>query len=391
MKHALTSMGLVMASSWLLCADPLLVFEQDLRFGVDERQPEYEWIDGQVACDFAVHPSGHIFVSDQRNASILEFDGDGSFIRQVAQRGQGPGEYQGIGAFVILEDGRAIGLDTLQGTLKAHHYNKHVQFESSSVIRNTVGFLFKADFSQQLGFIQMIRFGADQNLSFRLDLVDHELQVIKEIRAVPWPIQDPSRLNDPNHWAEYMAGQFKGFWQAADRAAGFLEDGRLVIAHGKDASYEIWSSDAKEKLKTIRSPRKPYPFTSQQREELVEAVTTILFKQTGNAFTQIVTPNVLQRAIDQADLPKTQSPVYDLIAIDATRFCAVTRANFATGRIELEVIDTEKGYLGRVAFPDPGVFSIFGTRLQFRAGFAYAMVWNQDGENQMVRYRYRFP
>ena len=369
--------------------DMKLAFKEELRFGAVEDDMEYQWLDAQLSCNFEVTANGHIFVLDQRAAVIYEFDGEGKLLRTAATKGDGPGEYQQIASLSLRPDGSGLGMDGGGGSLKVHNYGPGMKHLNSNFSTNASGFLFKSRFDRSTGIVQMISEEGGQR-EMRIDLLDKDLVLIANLRTVTWPNFEGNNASKPSYWEDYMAAQFKGFWEIATTAAGFTDDGRLVVADAKTGNYEVWDATHSTKLKSFHVPIVPRNFGEKQKGELVEAISTILFNQMGPSAKSIISDAVLVNAVEKADLPEKETLVIDIFPIEGNLVAAVINPNFATGTMSLAIIDTEKGYLGTVDFPDTGVFSVFGTRLKFANGKVYAMGWSEDGENQMVRYSYDF-
>lgn len=52
---------------------------------------------------------GQLYVFDQRKPAVYVFDESGNFLREIAQKGEGPGEYQTITDILIDEKDERIG------------------------------------------------------------------------------------------------------------------------------------------------------------------------------------------------------------------------------------------------------------------------------------------
>lgn len=360
-------------------------FKEDLRFGAEEDDPEYFWLDEQISCDFQVTANGHIFVVDQRNAQIFEFDPEGTFVREVARKGDGPGEYQAVANLSLNPDGSGIGIDFRNGTLKAHYYGPGMTFQKTEFMK-TMGFMFRGGFNREVGYMQMITFG--ETPAMKINMINKDLEPASVVREVPWPQNLGPRGGEQAAWVDYMAGQFKGFFEIANSGVGFAQDGRVIVGDGNKGEYQVWNEDYTKKLKTIKVPLQPILFGEKQENELVESITTILFKQMGPSAKNLITDRTLEKAIEKANLPNATNHVHGVVGIKDNLFASVVDANFATGEVTLEVIDIDKGSKGRFTLPDKGIFTVFGTRLHFMGDHAYAMVWNEDGDNQIVRYKY---
>jgi hypothetical protein len=83
-------------------------FEEDLNIGLEEGDEHYQLYRPQ---DIKVTDNGDIYVIDWREDHLRIFDKDGKYLRTVAQKGRGPGEFETPASFDFLSDGRIVLLD----------------------------------------------------------------------------------------------------------------------------------------------------------------------------------------------------------------------------------------------------------------------------------------
>ena len=76
------------------------------RIGMIEGPPEY--LLGEVLT-FTVGPDGSLFVADR--GTLRHYDADGTYVRTIARRGEGPGEMTSVGGLDISADGLVAALD----------------------------------------------------------------------------------------------------------------------------------------------------------------------------------------------------------------------------------------------------------------------------------------
>ena len=67
--------------------------------------------------DIAVDRSGRLYMSMLGGDHVLVFDADGTFLRRIGRRGEGPGELMSIRAFAVVEDGTFVILDSGRGVI----------------------------------------------------------------------------------------------------------------------------------------------------------------------------------------------------------------------------------------------------------------------------------
>lgn len=83
-------------------------FEEEIRIGVEEGEEVYQLYRPQ---DIKVTDDGDIYVIDWREDHLRVYDKNGQYIRTVAQKGRGPGEFETPASFDFLSDGRLVILD----------------------------------------------------------------------------------------------------------------------------------------------------------------------------------------------------------------------------------------------------------------------------------------
>jgi hypothetical protein len=83
-------------------------FEEELNIGVEEGEEFYQLYRPQ---DIKVTGDGEIYVIDWREDHLRVYDKNGKYLKTVAQKGRGPGEFETPASFDFLSDGRLAILD----------------------------------------------------------------------------------------------------------------------------------------------------------------------------------------------------------------------------------------------------------------------------------------
>jgi hypothetical protein len=83
-------------------------FEEELNIGVEEGDEYYQLYRPH---DIKVADNGDIYVIDWRENHLRVYDGDGKYLRTVAKKGRGPGEFESPASFDFLSDGKIVLLD----------------------------------------------------------------------------------------------------------------------------------------------------------------------------------------------------------------------------------------------------------------------------------------
>jgi len=106
-----------------LYAGPVLTLSEELRIGDATGRPEYTFGRGPA---IAVDNQGGIYVLDDKNIHIKAFDAQGTYLRTIGRKGQGPGE---IGSpFDVLINSRGELLVPDGESYKLHAYSPPGQF-----------------------------------------------------------------------------------------------------------------------------------------------------------------------------------------------------------------------------------------------------------------------
>jgi hypothetical protein len=75
---------------------------EELRIGRLDGPPEYAF---SVVGDLALDAHGGVYVYDQLDTAIRQFDTRGRFVRQVGRGGSGPGELRRVKGLAVTDDG----------------------------------------------------------------------------------------------------------------------------------------------------------------------------------------------------------------------------------------------------------------------------------------------
>ncbi len=92
--------------------------KEDLVIGTDEKNTDYHF---EIMSDIKADDHGNIYVVDQQAHSILVFNKDGNYLKNIGRKGQGPGEFIYPSELTIIEDkivvysGNRISYFTLEG------------------------------------------------------------------------------------------------------------------------------------------------------------------------------------------------------------------------------------------------------------------------------------
>ena len=95
-----------------------MILKEELVIGTDEKNKDYHF---EIIGDIKADDDGNIYAVDEQAHSILVFNKDGNYLKNIGRKGQGPGEFIYPSELTIIEDkivvfsGNRISYFTLEG------------------------------------------------------------------------------------------------------------------------------------------------------------------------------------------------------------------------------------------------------------------------------------
>ena len=365
-----------------------MVFHEDLRFGGGE-EANYLWQDSIISCGLDVNAKGEIFVRDMGNSRILLFDAKGVLKRVVAEKGQGPGEFQQVNFWGILNEG-AVGYDMAGGGSSFVYFDKNYKFqkETSVLASGYIPRLVKASSDGKWIFAQAFQ-AAGNNTNKVAILMDRDLKMVEQLWSMPTPAPDGSRMGDVGMWKAFLVPRIKLMWEENRHFISFGYDGSIYKVDGAKYRIEKWDGNNKKQLLVVERDYTPIPFTDRTKQSIVQFFQDTIYEQVPQV-QNVVTEKVLDRAVDDANLPRFQYPIQGLIPADNGHFAVIHQVDHGEGTVSGHYFSPDGKCLASFEYPGAGVFDVFGIRLVIRNGFFYGLEKNEDGDNQVARYRFSF-
>jgi hypothetical protein len=317
-----------------------LVLQEELTIGVAEGAEEYTFVSLR---GITVDDQGAIFALDQRKPRVDVFSGDGSHIRSIGRRGQGPGEFQ-TPFFIALAPGGEIlvgGMDRLS------FFDRTGVFLRSQ--QNTV---------QPFAFIKFLENGdtvgtrmvmEEQNPRFEVVLCGHDIKPKVVLASSPMPEPPPP----PGESGRYALFSSVIRWD--------ISGGREIVCADGQEGYRLSVFDAGGRLtRTIHKEYDPVPVIDLDVERQM--------KQHGF------------KSRNEVTFPRFLPPIWWVYADEDGRIYVSTwQRNPDTGIALFNIFDAEGRYLCDYLIP--------GEPLVFKDGKLYAIVEDNDGIQYIKRYR----
>jgi hypothetical protein len=371
----------------------IMTFTKDLEIGPD-RDEDYTFWGGAVIMD--VNKDGHMFVVDTDSNRIIQFDAAGKYVREIGGEGDGPGEYRKLNSFKILQDQSAVAFDNLQGGVniftyldkdmnyvRRRRFSEHTRGLQSAVLSPNgehIGSLY-LEFSEDEPGKANIKTGI-------LDRGRRELILLSEVEQNSFDI---NQAQDPNWWAKFLA-QWLKLGSKGMGVMAFDDAGRVYTAVSNKYEITRWSSDLKKEIVVTRD-FKPIGQSPEQIAAFAEPLWSEIISALPAEFQQIVTPRVVERAIELAEFPPRKTPIFGIIPMDTGHFLVVHDHDPLSMKTTADIYDENGTYLGPTRLPHLNV-DLFGglfgnpVKMIISNGYAYTIGPDPLGDLFLVRYKY---
>lgn len=366
-----------------------LIFEQDLSFGSKGRYLEWRGLNPAIGAD----DKGNMYIADTGNNRILAFDPRGAFSRVVAADGIEPGQFQGLYSFSLLEDGRGLGFEVVNGSGKLVWFNANMRYTRTTLPNNPDQVL-----STIMPFPDGGRYGAAYmavdpvkgEILLRTGILDENFKPLKILTEKTRPGFDGNRVQDLGYWVSYMASGFKTSHGGKGLTA---VDGKGMVYTATTNVYTItkWSPDLKKVELVIKRKYRPIQQTGEDIKMTVGIQTARIRSSLPQSLRPMIIESLVHEAYLKADLGPVKNPIFGMLAMPEGHLLVVHDLQ-PKGRIDLaDIFDTEGHYVGRVSLKHHGLLGTNGLpRMTFRNSMAYTIHTDDQGRHQAVRYRYRF-
>lgn len=317
-----------------------LELQEELTIGVAEGAEEYTFVSLR---GIAVDDQGVIFALDQRKPRVDVFSGDGSHIRSIGRRGQGPGEFQTPFFIALAPAGEIMvgGMDRLS------FFDRTGVFLRSQ--ENTV---------QPFAFIKFLENGdavgtrmvmEEQNPRFEVVLCGRDIKPKIVLASSPMPEPPPV----PGESGKYALFASVIRWD--------ISGGREIVCADGQEGYRLSVFDAGGRpIRTIHKEYDPVPVSDLD----------VARQMKRHGF----------QSRDEVTIPRFLPPIWWVYADEDGRIYVSTwQRNPDSGIALFNIFDQQGRYLCDYLIP--------GEPLVFKDGKLYAIVQDEEGFQYIKRYR----
>jgi len=368
-----------------------LVFVEDLRFGGGEDDDDvYLWPNSNS--NVSADSRGHMFVSDISAQRVLEFDIEGTFVREVASEGEGPGEFRGMPFFQLLSDDRAKATDMVMMSVpRFYTFDKDLKFADQIIPTFSGAVPGSAFFSPDGTRISGTTFrldAANGKLVLGVGVFDAEVALMRQLTEYAMPMPDFSKMNDPAMWRKNFQHQIAYAFDGAATVA-FDTKGRIYI--GDQQNYRIgrWDHELSDEELVITRDYRPIPYQKADLDGLVDNVLDQVLQSPMPQLQSIFNESFVKSVVASTEVPPAKRPINGLLVTDAGDILAIHDIRLGSGEQLVDVFSPDGTYLNQVTLGGSAFFNVFMglPRMSFRNGKAYSLQPGDNGDSQVVRYR----
>ena len=203
--------------------------------------------------DYSIDPKGNIIITDMKNCNVVKFSNNGTLLKVIGRKGNGPGEFIPLISTAVSPAGKMYVIGDDMGGKTIQIFNKEDKFEKrfdyAKLQFAILGFV-SVDNENIAAYCQEISKGADKKVSI------HEYISIININSLKSTvISDKLKQEDPFGSRMYT-----------DLSAD--HNGKVYFALTSQKEYKVYQYDIKDgKQKVITRNFKPVMFRGKKFEE----------------------------------------------------------------------------------------------------------------------------
>jgi len=310
------------------------VFSVEEELSIRDAEGEGNYVFSHLSY-LAVDNEENIYAMDQGEAHIKVFDKNGSFLRIIGKRGEGPGELLQPNEIFILDNNQLIIEDYIRNLTYYSLEGEYIKAQSTTKIF-PIGILVNS----QGKILATTNINEPDKSGKEISLYDENLNHLKTLISDPKPMPDPQILK---------TFQPKINW-------ALLKDDQIIISYKAD--YELYIFDAQGKLtKKITKENEPVRITKEDEKQIVKRVPE------GR---KLVVPNYFPA-------------IHSITTDDEGRIFVRRYGKTREGKYYNDVFDSEGRCIAKVALKD---------RLQvWKKNKLYTIEEDEEGYQKIKRYK----
>lgn len=352
---------------------------------VDTENLDVAWARPGISLD--MDSKGNVYVCNDELAVVHQFDAQGNFIRVIGGYGQGPGQFNWLYRFQLLQDDKAVAIAFYLSQASFHYYNSDMQFTGKMTLDTNLLLGGRIAVSPKGNLIYSVLRERDHQFRCRPGVLNTDgslaLDFGEFIYGTPQPFYQ-DRPKQANHVVKTM------FKKAAEGVVlmVFCQDGSFYTA--TDQNYEIthWNNSGQKELVITKEWAKQTGRTSSLDYLYEEYITMDFMREKWYPF------NVFQKAFQEAEPSTLFPPILDLLAFDNCRLLVIRSYDPIAGTALADYFNDQGSFLGKVTLPKTQ-FRMFGglnamlPRIVLKNGRAACLESNEDKELTLVYYEYQ--
>lgn len=351
-----------------------------------------DFIWGASKTALVVNDAGMIYVMDPDNHQVLKFSPEGKLLKTAGGQGEGPGEFQFMTNLSLRKDGSLTVFETRNGVHVFSHLDSDLNLIAQKKNPPTEGvFLQSASFSHSAPMYTScwMQATSPKEMTVNGGLWSPEHKQLMVLSSEVFKPFNPERMTDPTWWSEYLAQWFA----TGPKQAVVVFDDQGGFYHASTHQYKVthYNSQLKKTL-TFGREYKPKVLSENELEKMIDPIKEEVLATLPSQLHSVITDSVVTKAMELADFKPAKQPIFGML--DMADHVLVFHDYDVSSEILTADIFTKKGAfvgsskLPRIAYNYYGGYFGVYLKMLFRGQKAYALATNEDGDLNVVRYKY---
>lgn len=367
-----------------------LILDEEMRVESNEDSSHYYW--PGVGLTLSVGPKHHIFLSDSRDDRVLEFDANGAFVRTVAGKGPGPGEINELIGFQVFDDGTAVMMD-LQGQIaRFQFFDAEMKYQRLISAHQKSIMPLYAVFSPDQKIIcgRYINFDPEKGrVIHKWGVFNHQFEGLHVMAEGSLPMPRAELIGNSSGLKSFIS-KYVSLFKRVEGFGVFDKMGHVYTAAADKYEIVKWSPGLEKPLLKITKTYKPIPYGEGDMDGVVVETYNDFVEELPTELKQLATDSLLRKAIEESDMGLTKVPIFGLIPVENTHFLVVHDLKYGTGSATADIFTVRGEFVGSVNTEGYALLNPQGVpRMVFKDGKAFTILTDEEGDNVIVRYKYR--